>query len=121
MFENQEIVGIEKAELLDRIRRTFDEGYRLVQISCTRSEMFQMDYSFDKNGRFLNLRVNIPVESARLPSITGIYACAFGYENEIHDLFGISIDGISIDYKGNFYRIAVKAPFNVAGALPGRE
>jgi ech hydrogenase subunit D len=121
MFENQEMVSIEKAELLDRIRNISDEGFRLVQVSCTRTEMFQIDYSFDKNYRFMNLRVNIPVEDAQLPSISGIYPCAFGYENEIHDLFGVRIDKISIDYKGNFYRIAVKTPFNIAGALPGRE
>jgi len=121
MFENQEMVSIEKAELLDRIRRISDESWRLVQISCTRTQMFQIDYSFDKNYHFLDLRVNIPAEDAQLPSISGIYPCAFGYENEIHDLFGIRIDGISIDYKGNFYRIAVKAPFNIAGALPGQE
>jgi ech hydrogenase subunit D len=121
MFENQEIVGIEKAELLDRIRRISDGGFRLVQVSCTRAEMFQIDYSFDKNYRFMNLRVNIAVEDAQLPSISGIYPCAFGYENEIHDLFGVRIDKINIDYKGNFYRIAVKAPFNITGALPGQE
>ena len=121
MFENQEMVCIKKAELLDRVRRVSDGGCRLVQVSCTRTEMFQIDYSFDKNYRFMNLRVSIPVENAQLPSISGIYPCAFGYENEIHDLFGIRIDKISIDYKGSFYRIAVKSPFNIAVALPGQE
>jgi ech hydrogenase subunit D len=121
MFEEQEIICIEKEELQDKIRRTFDEGYRLVQIGCTKDEMFQIDYTFDKQYKFLDLRVNIPVSDARLSSITGIYACAFTYENEIHDLFGIKIEGIKIDYKGNFYRLAVKAPFSIQGTPPGKE
>jgi ech hydrogenase subunit D len=33
------------------------------------------------------------------------------YENEIHDLFGVPVDGLTIDFKGNFYKTAVKYPF----------
>ncbi|OEU79862.1 MAG: hypothetical protein BA872_03835 [Desulfobacterales bacterium C00003060] len=113
MFEEQEIIRIDKDELLDRIRGVSDEGCRLVQIGCTKDETFQIDYTFDKKYKFLNIRVNIPLENAQLPSITDIYGCAFVYENEIHDLFGIKIDGISVDYGGKFYRIAVQAPFSV--------
>ena len=119
MFEEQEIISITKEELIDRIRGAFDGGYRLVQISCTREETYQIDYSFDKEYKFMNLRVNLPIENGELPSITGIYECAFAYENEIHDLFGIKIPGISVDYKGKFYRIPVKAPFNIPGAGQG--
>jgi ech hydrogenase subunit D len=32
------------------------------------------------------------------------------YENEIHDLFGVPVDGLAIDFKGNFYKTAVKFP-----------
>ena len=34
------------------------------------------------------------------------------YENEMHDLFGINVKNMAIDYKGTFYRTAVKTPFN---------
>lgn len=113
MFEEQEIISIGKRELVDRIRGLSSQGYRLVQIGCTKLDTFQIDYSFDKDYKFLNIRVNVPIEDAQLPSISGICGSAFVYENEIHDFFGIKVDGISIDYGGNFYRTAVQEPFNI--------
>jgi ech hydrogenase subunit D len=47
-----------------------------------------------------------------IPSITKIYPCAFLYENEMHDLFGIRIKDINIDYKGTLYKLARPKPFN---------
>ena len=38
---------------------------------------------------------------------------AFLYENEIHDLFGVVITHISIDYQGTLYRTAISTPFSV--------
>ena len=117
MFEEQEIVEIGPEALVENVLNRSQEGYRLVQIGCTREEAsFQLDYTFDKDYRFLNLRVTLPAEEARLPSITGIYGCAFTYENEIHDLFGIQVEGNRLDYRGNFYRVPLAAPFNIPGA-----
>jgi len=116
MYEKQEIVEIGIGALLESVRARAGEGFRLVQIGCTREEAsFQLDYTFDKDYRFLDLRVTLPAEGARLPSITGIYGCAFTYENEIHDLFGIQVEGNRLDYQGNFYRVPLAAPFNVPG------
>ena len=42
-----------------------------------------------------------------------IYPNAFLYENEIHDLFGVVIKNINIDYRGTLYRTAIKVPFSV--------
>ena len=118
MFEEQEIVEIGPEALVENVLNRSQEGYRLVQIGCTREETtFQLDYTFDKDYRFLNLRVTLPAEEARLPSITGIYGCAFTYENEIHDLFGIQVRGNRIDYQGKFYRIPLAAPFNIPGTV----
>ena len=69
--------------------------------------------------RFKNLRLQIPVENARLPSVSGVYFCAFIYENEIHDLFGISFDGLVLDFKGHLYTTAVPTPFAAQKAAPG--
>lgn len=120
MFEEQEIICIDKQGLLDKIRSVYVEGYRIVQISCTKNNIYQIDYTFDKEYKFLDIRVNIPIEDAELPSITGIYECAFAYENEMHDLFGIQIDGINLNYQGKFYRIEVQAPFNIRVAQQGK-
>jgi ech hydrogenase subunit D len=110
MFEEQKIITIEKEALLKKVQEMLEGGYRLVQIGCTPLEGFQMDYSFDRKGKFVNLRFTIPRKDAELPSITDIYLCAFAYENELHDLFGINVTGIAIDYGGNFYRTKAKPP-----------
>ena len=48
-----------------------------------------------------------------IPSISAVYPNAFLYENEIHDLFGVIIRNINIDYGGTLYRTAIKTPFSV--------
>ena len=32
-------------------------------------------------------------------------------ENEIPDLFDVAVDGLTVDFKGNFYKTKVKFPF----------
>jgi len=110
MFEKQEIITINKESLLEKVQEMREDGYRLVQIGCTPLAEFQLDYSFDREGKFVDLRFTIPREDPELPSITGIYLCAFTYENELHDLFGINVTDIAVDYGGNFYRIKAKPP-----------
>ena len=111
MIEKQEFIFIDSGELLDRVEKYKKDGFRLVQIGATKSEVFELNYSFDKEYKFVNLRVCLPLEQPALKSISSVFWNAFLYENEIHDLFGITITGISVDYGGNFYRMSVKAPF----------
>jgi len=112
MFETQEIVNIAVDDLIKQVHRLAQEKYRIVQISCTQiQDNFSLDYTFDKDGKFYDLRVVIPVAVATLPSISKEFFAAFLYENEIHDLFGIKFDGLVLDYGGNFYRIEKQTPF----------
>lgn len=110
MIEEQKIKVIEVDELLNRVAELHEQGYRLVQISCTRLKYFELNYSFDKNLKFVNLRLNI-LPGFEVNSVTSIYEGAFLYENEIHDLFGVKFRHINIDYNGSLYKTAVKAPF----------
>jgi ech hydrogenase subunit D len=48
-----------------------------------------------------------------VPSVSMIYPNAFLYENEIHDLFGVPIKNITIDYGGRLYQTAIKTPLSV--------
>jgi ech hydrogenase subunit D len=97
--------------LLAQAKARREQGSRLVQISATQfPEHLELTYSFDLDSQLTNLRLILPAGS-RLPSISGIYGCAVLYENEIHDLFGVPVDGLTIDFKGNFYKTAVKFPF----------
>ena len=111
MNMNQEIKELKANELISNVSRLFKEGYRLVQISCSKSDKLQLDYSFDKEYFLLNLRLFLSLENPEIQSITDIYWSAFTYENELHDLFGIHVREINVDFKGNFYRIQEEAPF----------
>ena len=88
-----------------------DNGYRLVQIGATRTEAFEVNYSFDRELKFVNLKIRLADNSEAIPSISGIYWSAFLYENELHDLFGLKIKDINIDYQGKFYKVARPAAF----------
>jgi len=112
-YEEQEIMTVNRPDLLDRVQDLVNEGFRLVQIGCTKlADHFQIDYSFDKNYKFYNFRVKLSLTNPELPSISAICLPAFLYENEIHDLFGVNVTNISIDFKGKFYRLEKDAPFS---------
>ncbi|MGD0767059.1 MAG: NADH-quinone oxidoreductase subunit C [Tepidisphaeraceae bacterium] len=98
--------------LLEKVRALRDQGYRLVQIGAARlPESMELTYSFDLENRLANLRLNLPLAQPRLPSICSIYKCVLLYENEIHDLFDIQVDGMAVDFHGNLYKTAIKHPF----------
>jgi ech hydrogenase subunit D len=109
-------IGVER--LLGEVGRMRAEGCRLVQVCATTSGRdVVLDYSFDKGGEYLNFRLPVAA-GATLPSITPIYWCAFVYENELHDLFGLKFAGLAVDFGGSFYKTAVKHPF-APGEGPG--
>ncbi len=119
MIEKQEMIGIEKGDLLQTVAALRAEGYRLVQICATTlSDHYELNYSFDKDRHFRNLRFTVrPGET--VPSISMIYGCAFLSENEIHDLFGIPIEHLTVDYHGTLYQTSIPAPFGIKAPVTG--
>lgn len=112
------VAEIEIPDLLARAGDMRENGFRLVQIQSTRrkevepgTKILDLIYSFDKDGRLENLRLQL-AQGEEIPSISSVYPAAFLYENEIHDLFGVSVQKMSIDYQGAFYRTTVPTPFN---------
>ena len=111
--EQIEIITLET--LADKVKAKHEQGHRLVQISATQLPgAIELTYSFDLDSRLTNLRLSLPGEKPHLPSVSSIAHCAVLYENEIHDLFGVQVDGLAIDFKGNFYKTSVKFPFATA-------
>jgi len=103
------------AELLERVRARRTAGARLMQISVTAlPEQFELTYSFDRAGVLSSLRLFVPAVDPRVPSISGIYACAYLYENEMHDLFNLQVEGINVDFHGTLYNTTVKYAFSAA-------
>lgn len=98
-------------DLVMRALEIRNNGYRLVQICATKSRAgFELIYTFGKGSELSHLRFEIPPDG-EVMSISNIFAPAFLYENEIADLFGIKINLISVDYRGNLYRIETPTPF----------
>jgi ech hydrogenase subunit D len=112
VIENQRIEEIAVAALLARVQAMRAEGYRLVQICCTRLVTDQeVSYSFDRDGTLVTLRVPVSIRDPELPSISSFYWGAFLYENEMHDLFGVRVLGMAVDYRGNLFNTRVPTPF----------
>ena len=109
----QTFIDIGIADLLGKVREFQSKGARLVQICCTRlPEKLEIHYSFDVDYNFSSLRLTLADTQIPVPSVSGIYLPACLYENEIHDLFGVKIEGMAIDFKGKFYQKTMESPFN---------
>jgi ech hydrogenase subunit D len=115
--EAQEIEEIAVADLLARVGERKTAGDRLIAISCAVVEgANEITYSFeDRDHVFRHLRIAVP-PGATIPSVTPSYWGAFVYENEIHDLYGLTVTGMNVDFGGHFYATKVKYPFAAAAS-----
>ncbi len=119
-FQSPTFITVELDELLDIVADYKERDFRFVQICATTLEdSCEILYSFvdpeTPDGSMTGLVVNVP-DGVHVPSITEWYPAAFVFENETHDLFGIHIDGINIDFGGEFYRVSVAYPMNPRAA-----
>lgn len=90
------------------------EGWRFVQVLAVNTEEgIDLVYSFMKDGVLQNNKVQRVSKADVVPSITDDFLAAFVFENEIHDLFGVDIRGIAIDFGGNFYSLAQSEPMTI--------
>lgn len=90
------------------------EGWRFVQILANNTESgIDLIYSYMKDNVLENHEIKGVTKDITVPSITGQVLEAFVFENETHDLFGVNISDIAIDFGGNFYALAEKEPMTV--------
>lgn len=109
MLENLE--EIELVGLLNKVKEIQYSGGHVMQICATKiGENYELLYTFGRGYDVRHVKVTV-APGEHVPSVTDIFPAAFLYENEIHDLFGIAIDGINHDYKGGLYRTATPTPF----------
>ena len=99
-----------KEHLIAQVDRMHKAGYRLVQISATKKESYDLLYSFESPEGLVNLRLAVPIGDS-IESISGLYPYAYLYENEIESLFGLSILHINVDFKGALYKTKIKTPY----------
>lgn len=105
---------IELKRLPEYIKRCEEEKYRFVQILAINTEEgIDLLYSFMKKDVLYNYKVKGIKPEDKVPSITDKFLAAFVFENEVHDLFGVQIENIAIDFGGNFYKVSEQEPMTI--------
>lgn len=106
------VVDITPDVLLDKVTILQYKEWRLMQICATKTgeDHYEVLYTFGHGYKMFSYRIAITGED-RVTSITSIYPIAYLYENEIHDLFGIHMDLINVDFKGQMFRVGTEFPF----------
>lgn len=90
------------------------DGWRFVQLLAVNTEEgIDLIYSFMKGNLLENHEIKGVQKGTTVPSITDQFLEAFVFENETHDLFGVDVQGIAIDFGGNFYALAQKEPMTI--------
>lgn len=93
--------------------RNVDDGsYRLVY-TFINVRAAQEQIAQDGNYVIENLVVEGIDRYQEIPSISSYYPAVFPFENEAHDLFGLAITDMQIDFKGFFYQVSTAEPMSV--------
>lgn len=119
-------VGIDK--LLPHVQALKGVGARFVQMHAERNVddgSYRLVYTFinvrsaqehiaqDGSYAIENLVVEGIDQYQEIPSISSYYPAVFPFENEAHDLFGLAITDMQIDFKGFFYQVSTAEPMSV--------
>ena len=119
-------VGID--ELLPHVQALKGVGARFVQMHVERNVddgTYRLVYTFinvraaqehiaqDGSYAIENLVIEGIDQYQEIPSISSYYPAVFPFENEAHDLFGLAITDMQIDFKGFFYQVSTAEPMSV--------
>jgi ech hydrogenase subunit D len=103
---------------LEKIGALQLHGWRFVTMTVVDTgEMFDIYYHFDLDYELVTYKLELK-KGDTLPSISGVCFAAVVVENEIQDLFGITITGLVIDYEKHFL-LAPDAPAQPFCRVPG--
>lgn len=110
-FDNN-IIKIDKSELLPKVQEKRNENWRLAQICCAFVEdtTYEVSYSFAQDLELVHFRVDV-AKDEEIMSISRIYENATFYENEMAELFGLKVQHMAVDLKDKLYRINETTPF----------
>ena len=93
--------------------RCIDDGsYRLVY-TFINVRAAQEQIAQDGSYAFENLVVEGIDQYQEIPSISSYYPAVFPFENEAHDLFGLAITDMQVDFNGFFYQVSTAEPMSV--------
>lgn len=115
-------------ELLAHVQALKGAGARFVQMHaerCVDEGSYRLVYTFinvraaqeqiarDGNYAIENLVVEGIDRYQEIPSISSYYLAVFPFENEAHDLFGLAITDMQVDFNGFFYQVSTAEPMSV--------
>ena len=115
-------------ELLAHVQALKGAGARFVQMHverCVDDGSYRLVYTFinvraaqeqiarDGNYAIENLVVEGIDQYQEIPSISSYYPAVFPFENEAHDLFGLAITDMQVDFNGFFYQVSTAEPMSV--------
>ena len=116
MMTVNEVITLENQQ--DRISALLPQGYRFVTMTAVDSTThFDIYYHFDRDYELYNLQLKLDRDAA-LPSISGLCFAALLVENEIQDLFGITVTGLVLDYHQHLL-LTKDAPVKPFCRVPG--
>lgn len=119
---------VELDALLSHVQALKGAGARFVQMHaerCVDDGSYRLVYTFinvhaaqehiAQGGSYAieNLVVEGIDQYQEIPSISSYYPAVFPFENEAHDLFGLAITDMQIDFKGFFYQVSTAEPMSV--------
>ncbi len=114
--------------LLSHVQALKGAGARFVQMHaerCVDDGSYRLVYTFinvraaqeqikqDGSYAFENLVVEGIDQYQEIPSISSYYPAVFPFENEAHDLFGLAITDMQVDFNGFFYQVSTAEPMSV--------
>lgn len=109
-----EFLPLNTNEIVDVARTMKDAGYRYVQTLCVNCDGgVEVQYTYNLDNEYKIYTTDPIAEHVSIQSISDVYLEAFVFENEAHDLFGVKIEGMAIDFKGGFYHVAKSNPMTI--------
>lgn len=109
-----DFIPLQASDIHADAERRSAEGWRYVQIlAVNKDEGVDLVFSYMRDGLLENLVVSDVARDAHVDSISDVFFESFVCENEIHDLFGVTFDGLVLDFLGNFYRLSTEKPMTI--------
>lgn len=114
MALTRKFTDIKLSALRDLAQDKYDTGWRAVQTHCVSSTHgINIVYTFERDGVYDNYVIHGLQKDDEVPSLQDLFLGLFPFENEAHDLFGVNVTGMILDFQGNFYDLTVKAPMTI--------
>lgn len=93
--------------------RCVDDGSYLLVYTFINVRAAQEHIARDGSYAIENLVVEGIDQYQEIPSISSYYPAVFPFENEAHDLFGLAITDMQLDFNGFFYQVSTAEPMSV--------